>query len=193
MCRKYSVVVLVLIMALGCARVRVEAPKEPIKVDVSMRIDVYQHIQKDIDAIEDIVSGSGAEASSTDQQSMLDLFIGNAYAQDELDASIKEAALRRKMRLPELQSLMSQGIIGENKSGLLEIVDAATADSATKEIVDKENIDRILIYEELARRNNTSLKEIQDIYAARLQQDAPVGTPMEVLNRSTGVSEWKNK
>ena len=39
------------VIGLGCARVRVEAPKEAIKVDISMRLDVYQHVQKDIDEI----------------------------------------------------------------------------------------------------------------------------------------------
>lgn len=192
MYKRLVVAVLCLIMALGCARVRVEGSKEPIKVDVSMRIDVYQHIQKDIDAIEDIVSGSGGEASAVDQQSMLGFFISNAYAQDELDEAIKEAALRRKDRLPELQSMMAQGVIGENKSGLLEIVDAGTA-SSVEEIVEEENRDRLVIYKELARKNNTSVEEIQAIYAARLQQDAPSGTPIEVVDKSTGTAEWKNK
>ncbi|MDD5729736.1 MAG: hypothetical protein PHN57_01210, partial [Candidatus Omnitrophica bacterium] len=46
------------ILVLGCARVRVEAPKEPIKVDISMRLDIYQHVTKDINDIENIVTGS---------------------------------------------------------------------------------------------------------------------------------------
>lgn len=191
--RVHVAVVLSVIMALGCARVRVEAPKEAFKVDVSMRIDVYQHIQNDINAIEDIVSGSGGEVSATDQQSMLNFFLGTAYAQDELDAAIKEAALRRKERLPELQSLMAQGIIGENKSGLLEIVGTGAASSATEKIVDGENADRTTIYKELARKNNTSLEAIRGLYSSRLQEDVPPGTPMEVLNKASGVYEWKNK
>jgi uncharacterized protein YdbL (DUF1318 family) len=191
--RLYICVALSAVIALGCARLRVEAPKEPIKVDVSMRIDVYQHIQKDINTIEDIVSGSGGEVSSTGQQSMLDLFIVSAYAQEDLDAAIKEAALRRKGRLPELQSLMSQGIIGEDKFGLLEIIKASDASSVTEGLVAAENYDRMLIYKELARKNNTPLGDIQGIYALRLQQDAPSGTPIEVLDEATGDSEWKNK
>ena len=43
----------------GCASVQVNAPKEPIKMDISMRLDVYQHVVKDIDDIESIVAGGG--------------------------------------------------------------------------------------------------------------------------------------
>jgi len=34
-------------LTVGCAKVQVQAPKEPIKVDISMRLDVYQHVEKD--------------------------------------------------------------------------------------------------------------------------------------------------
>jgi uncharacterized protein YdbL (DUF1318 family) len=158
-----------------------------------MRIDVYQHIQKDIDAIEGIVSGSGSEASSTGPQSMLDVFIGTAYAQDELDAAIKEAALRRKGRLAELQQLMAQGVIGEDKFGLLTVVGTGAASSGVEDLVAEENADRMTIYEELARKNSSPLEAIQELYASRLQSDAPPGTPIEVLDKATGTSEWKKK
>ena len=58
------ILMLGVIFSLGCARVMVQAPKEPIKVDISMRLDVYQHIQNDIDDIESIVSGSKEEVNS---------------------------------------------------------------------------------------------------------------------------------
>ena len=33
-----------MVAAVGCAKVQVQAPKEPIKVDITMRLDVYQHV-----------------------------------------------------------------------------------------------------------------------------------------------------
>lgn len=111
--KKLYVSVLCVFLALGCARVMVETPKEPIKIDVSMRVDIYQHIQNDIDAIEGVVSGSQTQAQTPDKHSKLNFFIGTAFAQDDLDPAVKEAALRRKARLSALQSLMSQGAIGE--------------------------------------------------------------------------------
>ena len=191
--KTYFVALMSVVAALGCARIRVEAPKEPIKVDVSMRVDIYQHIQKDIDAIEDIVSGSGSNATSSGQHSMLHYFIGTAYAQEELDPAVKEAALRRKARLSLLYSLMDKGIIGENKSGLLTIIDTSTSDSSVEKIVNEENGDRMIIYRGLAGKNNTTLEDIQKLYASRLQNDAPAGTPVEVLNEAIGIFGWQKK
>lgn len=188
-----SVLILCALLAPGCARVKVGGTKEPIKIDVSMRVDIYQHIQNDIDAIEDIVSGTGSEAASADKHSMLNFFIGSAFAEEALDPSVKEAALRRKERLASLQALMAKGAIGENKSGLLEVVDAGVGDASVQTMVNAENGDRMVIYQALAAKNNTALSEIQKMYASRLQNDAPSGTPVEVVNASSGASEWQRK
>ena len=69
-----------LMASLGCARIKVEAPKEPIKMDISMRLDIYQHVQKDIDDIESIVSGSKEKAKPKDNHSLRNFFIGSAFA-----------------------------------------------------------------------------------------------------------------
>ena len=65
----------VLVLTGGCASVQVQAPKDPIKMDISMRLDVYQHVSKDIDNIESIV-GSKAMAW------LGDLFVTTAYADE---------------------------------------------------------------------------------------------------------------
>ena len=179
-----------LIFTLGCARVMVETPKEPIRVDISMRLDVYQHIIKDIDDIENIVSGSEKKSESNDSQSLLDYFICNAYAQEGLSPEVEQAALRRKERRPELISWQEKGIIGENRSGLLEIRDSKGANASLEQLVKEENTDRMIIYQAVARKNNVSVEEIQKIYAERLQDDAPSGSAIEVLNEATGVYEW---
>lgn len=182
-----------LFFILGCARVRVEAPREPIKVDISMRLDVYQHVQKDIDAIESIVSGDKKEIKSPDdKQGFLGYFISCAFAQEGLSPEVEQAALKRRDRSKELIPLQEKGIIGENKAGLIEIKDVASAGSLGQ-LVKAENDDRMLIYRSLAEKNNTSAEEIQRLYAARLQKDAPFGTPIEVLNQSSGAFEWKIK
>lgn len=177
-----------ILIALGCARVRVEAPKEPIKVDISMRLDIYQHIEKDIDQIEGIVSGAKDSRSWLWQG-----LASTAYAEEALDPEVEQAALRRKERLEEISSLEGKGIVGENKSGLVEIKKQENTDTLVKETVTAENNDRMLIYKYLSRKNHTSLEEIQKIYAKRLQADAPVGSPIESLNEATGAYEWKEK
>lgn len=171
---------------LGCARVQVQAPKDPIKLDISMRLDVYQHVEKDIDDIESIVSGSG-------DQGFLNIFVKEAYAAEGLSPEVEQAALRRRDRRPALVSWQEKGVIGENKSGLLEIRDSAKAGEETRALVNAENNDRMVIYQSVARKNGTSVDDVKKLYAKRLQEDAPAGAPIEVFKEANSSYEWKIK
>lgn len=184
---------IVLLLGFGCARVRLEAPKEPIKMDISMRLDVYQHVEKDIDAIEGIVSGVKDKPNPKDNRTALELFIGNAYAQEGISPEAEQAALRRRDRINELRALEAGGVIGENSIGLIEVKDPSQETASVKHLIEAENSDRMTIYKSVSAKNNTSTEEVQKIYANRLRSDAPTGTPIEVLNESTGVYEWKVK
>jgi uncharacterized protein len=176
------------IVILGCARVRVEARKDPIKVDISMRLDVYQHVTKDIDSIEDIVSGTGGGATGVSGKQMNMRFINSvAYAEEGLSPDVEQAALRRRDRRQELVSWEAKGVVGENKSGLVEVRKSAEADAQAVALVKAENSDRMVIYQAVAAKNGTSVAEVQKLYAQRLQNDAPSGTPIEV------PGEWKVK
>src|SRR4030042_2483240 len=106
----------IILFGIGCARVRVEAPKEPIKVDISMRLDVYQHVIKDINSIEDSVSGSSAQGGN----SLLRFFVRDVYAQASLSPQAEQAVARRKDRRGQLVSYEEKGVIGENRLGLVE-------------------------------------------------------------------------
>jgi uncharacterized protein len=169
-----------ILVIMGCARVRVEAPKDPIKVDIAMRLDIYQHIQKDIDDIENIVAG-GKGAVVPGQQSFLRIFVTEAFAQESLSAGIEEAATRRKMRVQQLNDFESRGIVGENNAGLVEARNAAGAEADAADLVAQENKDRMIIYQALAQKNGVSVSEIQRVYAQRLQQNASAGTPIQTL------------
>lgn len=176
---------------LACARVRVEAPKEPIKIDIAMRLDIYQHIEKDIDAIESIVSGSKEKPKPQDKQSLLDYFVKSAYAQEGLDPQTEQAALRRRDRRSELVSWEEKGVIGENKLGLLSLRNPGASNVSLEQLLKDENEDRMIIYQAVAQKNNTSIDEVQKIYAKRLQKDASSGTPIEALNEASGAYEWR--
>jgi uncharacterized protein YdbL (DUF1318 family) len=165
--------ILSLFLAIGCATVSVKAPKDPIKVDISMRLDVYQHVQKDIDAIEDIVTG---EAEDPGGQSMFRGMVGIAYAQ-ELTPDMERAAKRRRARYSQLVSMERQGVIGENNMGL--VVVRKPGDASAGRLVDEENADRMVIYRGIAAKNNTSVESVQKVYAERLRNDAPAGTPIQ--------------
>jgi uncharacterized protein YdbL (DUF1318 family) len=154
-------------------------------MDISMRLDIYQHVQNDIDTIENLVSG---QPKAEDKQSSLNLFVSYAYAEEGMSPQVEQAALRRKDRLAELSSWQAKGVIGENKSALVEIRDPQNADSNASQIVSQENADRMVIYQSIAQRNGTSVAEVQKLYAARLQASVPSGTPIQ-----TQEGAWKVK
>jgi uncharacterized protein YdbL (DUF1318 family) len=178
----------------GCARVNVGGSKEPIKVDISMRLDIYQHVQKDIDSIENIVAGDKKQpAAKSGSNSFLNFAAENAYAQETLSPDVEQAALRRKDRRDTLSGWEAKAVIGENKEGLVEIRDPGQADSSVAGLVQSENADRMLIYRSLAGKYGETLEQIQKVYAEKLSSQAPGGTPVETLNSSTGSYEWKVK
>ncbi|MBN1527175.1 MAG: DUF1318 domain-containing protein [Candidatus Omnitrophica bacterium] len=185
--RTVIAMLIVLIASVGCARVRVEAPKEPIKVDVSMRLDVYQHVVKDIDNIEDMVSGP-----AVGPQSRLPSFVGIAHADEGLGPDVENAAMRRKARRGDIASLEARGVLGESGLGMLE-VRSASAGAAVEALVREENADRMVIYRGVAEKNGTSVRDVQKIYSQRLQRDAPGGTPIEIFDESTGRASWEVK
>ena len=181
------------IVAAGCARVLVQAPKEPIRVDISMRLDIYQHIEKDIDEIENIVSGSSEKPQSKASPNILNFFVKEAYADEGLSPQVEQAALRRRDRRSQLFSWEEKGVVGENKVGLAEVRILDQVNDATQKLIEAENSDRMLIYQAVAVKNGTSVEEVQKLYAKRLHADSPSGTPIEVFNEANGSYEWKIK
>ena len=189
----FFITLTVMIFMMGCARVNVGGAKEPIKLDIAMRLDVYQHVEKDIDAIESIVSGPKDKEKSSDKQSFLSLGASIVYAEEELSPEAEQAALRRKARTNDIYALERKGVIGENRIGLLELRDSSQGVASVKQLIESENKDRIIICEIVAAKNNIPLDDLNKIYAKRLHNDAPAGTPIEVLDQATGAYEWKIK
>ena len=175
----YSFLIGTLVL-IGCARIQVDAPKDPIKMDISMRLDVYQHVVKDIDDIENLVSG---EKSSTAKK-LSDIIVPQAHA-DDMNPAVREAALRRKDRLAQISSLEARGVIGENKSALLALRGSAAEAGS---LIAQENSDRLMIYQSIAAQNGTPIEEVQKLYVQRLQANAPSGTAIEKSN-----GEWTIK
>ena len=178
--------ILVVFFGTGCMSMQVKAPKEPIKVDITMRLDVYQHVVSDIDNIENIVSGK-TEAKPKDMMK-LNFLMSNAYAEEGLSKDAENAAIKRRDRRGELVSWETKGAIGENRMGLVE----QRGRSAPQQLIDDENSDRMTIYRAIAEKNGASLEDVQKLYAQRLQSDASAGTPIEALTSSSSY-EWKVK
>ncbi len=151
-----------LVLAAGCASVQVRAPKEPIKMDISMRLDVYQHVVKDIDNIESIVAGGAKTAW------LGNLFVGTAYAAETgLPAEATEAAYRRRDRKGSLDAYIAQGALAEGADAL--VAPGGSADGGARQLAQEENSDRMIIYRAIAQKNGSSTEEVQKVYAKKLR------------------------
>ncbi len=166
------------LIGFGCATVQVQAPKDPIKMDITMRLDVYQHVVNDIDEIENLVSGT------PEKKKLSDILVPPAHAAD-LNPAVKDAAMRRKERLPQIESLEAAGVLGEDMSALLVVRQASPE---AESLAAQENSDRMVIYRSIAEQNGTSVGEVQKLYVQRLQANAPAGTPVQ-----TPGGEWTSK
>jgi len=82
----------------GCARVDVRTP-EPIKIN--MRIDVYQHVVKEVESLEDQVYGE-----NTEKMNRLTPFIAVAYAQEVAEVDLQVIVSRRRERRETVEEFM---------------------------------------------------------------------------------------
>ena len=161
----------------GCASVQVKAPKDPIKMDIAMRLDVYQHVVKDANDIESIVEGRSGK--STVVSSIAGFFVTNAYADDGgLSPEATDAAYRRRDRRDALVALEVQGVVGENRGGLVEARSPGDA-NAQQQILKEENNDRMIIYRVIAAKNGSSVEDVQKVYAERLRSGLPSGAAVQ--------------
>jgi hypothetical protein len=136
---------------------------EPIKVDIKMKMDVYQHEPKE--------GVRKLEARPSDDP---------------------EAA--RRTRMGEIQALKNSRLVGENRSGLLEIRNQPTGEYGdyVKKTVDAENSDRRKLMEKLAKERGVAMPEIERSQAALFRQSAFAGEWYEETDAS-GSFVWKQK
>lgn len=181
-----------LFLLMGCARVSVES-KEPIRLDVTMRLDIYQHVTQDVQNIEDMISVSPQQAVRARKTSWLSFGVQEAWAQEEAGypSEVKEAIERRKARRNELISWQSKGVLGENASGVV-VARTESASNDTTALAQEENQDRAIIYRYVAQKNQASFEETARVFAKRIQADAPVGTPIEISDGAGGL-KWGTK
>lgn len=151
-------------------------------MDIAMRLDVYQHVVKDADSIEDIVeSGSpkGSQLSSIGR-----FWVGTAYADDGLGQEAFDAAYRRRDRRAQLTALEVAGTVGEGHDALVVLRDPAA--SSAKAIVSAENADRMIIYRAIAAKNGSSVEDVQKVYAGRIREGLPAGAYFQNAEGSWG-------
>ena len=90
-------------------------------------------------------------------------------------------------RLPRIQELKKDGLIGENQQGFLEAVQSSLP-AADKEAIEAENADRKAVYEAIARQQGTTAELVGKLRAKKIFEQAKSG---EFLKQEDGT--WKKK
>jgi uncharacterized protein YdbL (DUF1318 family) len=120
----------------GCKAPTVNlATSEPIKVDINMRLDVYQY------------------SSSTTKKP----------AQAQTPSSTQTPEARRRNRMADIQQFKNERLVGEGHEGLLVIRSKPEGDYGdyVRVAVEQENADRMDLMKSLSESQKTSLPEIQ--------------------------------
>ena len=92
---------------------------------------------------------------------------------------------RMKSRLPAIAELKKAGVIGENNLGYLEYVGA---NKKGEDIVSAENNDRKLVYQAIAKKQNTTAELVGKRRAIQIAEKADLG---EWLKNESG--KWYKK
>jgi uncharacterized protein YdbL (DUF1318 family) len=185
---KKLVIIAMVAAVLGCAKLSVEATK-PIKVDVTMRIDIYQHVEKEASSIEDRIYGKKEKQLN----SLLKVIVPEAYAQETPVAAVDEAIAHRKARAPEIEDYSVKGYVGEKLDAFLQVRDGVPDDFKGKvtQAVEAENRDREIIYKATAENNKIAVEGAQQFFYIDHYQRAKAGCWFEVQKKEGKV--WKQK
>ena len=140
------------------------ATPQPIKVDIAMRLDVYQHAK---------------EASKKSTSSVA--------------TSIDPAEARRN-RMADIQTFKNSRLVGEGRDALLAIRVETPGDYGDfiRKTVDAENADRMALMKSDAEKQKTSLPQIQTKQACLAAKLAFKGEWIEVV-KDDGSAEWIQK
>lgn len=177
---KYCIWMSLILIVLGCAKVSLQT-SEPIKVDINMRLDIYQHAVDEVDSIEDQIYGGNGSISFKFPSIMR-----YAYAADDQQAVIA----RRKARATKIEALFASGKIGEDKDALLKVLDKSLS-MADQKLVKAENKDRESIYMATAKKMDISDKQMIKIFFDDHYKRAKKGYMFEI--KVNGNYEWKKK
>lgn len=170
---------------IGCAHVSIDSQK-PIKLDVTMRLDIYQHVSQDADAIEGMISAP----SGVQRQSWIGIGEMVAFAQEagEYPQDVSEAIQRRKERRQELLDLEMERVLGESADGYVKVVPGKSVDGEASRLMSQENADRAKIYGFVAAKNGATSVDTAKVFGERILRDLPDGV---MVQNALGV--WSRK
>lgn len=157
-----------LALAMGCVlsscksfQVDLNSP-EPIKVDVNMRLDVYQY--------------KGDEPGKP----------------DAAQVSYDDAVTRQRNREAEIQTLKNNRLVGEDHRGLLFLREKPAGEWGTyvEGEVNDENNDRNLLMRHAAREKDRAFHEIQEEQWKLRTANSYNGEWIEVVGDKPGTYKW---
>ena len=184
-----KIIAIFCVMAIfGCAKIKLETAK-PIKVDINMRVDVYQHVVKDVEAVE------GQIYSNNIKQMNAIFTLQSVYAAN-YSSHIELAIQRRKMRLSTIERYLAKEYIGENRDAHLEIIGVNIPKEIKEEVkslIEEENRDREIIYKAIAEKNGVSVSETRKVFFKDHYNRAPSGYWFEVYSKRKGGYIWIKK
>ena len=140
------------------------ATPQPIKVDIAMRLDVYQHAKE-----------ASKKSTPTSTPSA-------------------DPAEARRNRMADIQTFKNSRLVGEGRDALLAIRVETPGDYGDfiRKTVDAENADRMALMKSDAEKQKTSLPQIQTKQASLAAKLAFKGEWIEVIN-ADGSAEWIQK
>lgn len=135
-------------------------------MDINVKLDVYQH--GDASVQKKISNGSA-----------------------DLPADVQ---LRRKNRMGEVQGLKNSRVVGENHLGLLDLREEPPGEYAdyARKTLDAENRDRLLLMQEISRKGNVPLADVQRQQADLAAKRAFNGEWVEAAQLD-GSFKWRKK
>ena len=102
-----------------------------------------------------------------------------AYDLREVTPQVQSALDARRSRFDELKTLKTQGVVGENNRGYVEVVGEG---SQAKALVDAENVNRALIYQAIVEQNNLgkdALATVEGVFAGVQREKASPGEKIQ--------------
>jgi hypothetical protein len=149
----------------GCQSIPIDVgTSQPVKVDISMKVDVYQHADP------------------------------NAAKKPVVQVAPTDVAKSRRNRMAEIQILKNSRIVGENHAGYLEVRNSPPGEYGdyVRGTVDAENADRARLIEKIAKEIAIPVTQAERQQAELFRKDAFVGEWIEVPD-ATGKFAWKQK
>jgi hypothetical protein len=153
---------------------------EPLKVDINVRLDVYQHEGKEGEASAASDAGTSAEAAAV---------IADAKVSADM------VAKRKRDRMEEIQELKNNRLVGENHRGLLTIRTLPLEEYGdyVKKTVEGENYDRNYLMRVEAKERNALLHTVQETTWNENIARSYEGEWVEVAGEKEGTFGWEQK